>query len=403
MEIKKTLIGTAVNPTISGGVNLYEHIHFPNDWSKSVSFTAWDIGKDFDMKILEGKINSRCAFAIEFGLAGPNWAGRMFVEGSADENEIRLDVMEDDFKAGMLLGVAISPQFAFNLQTYSWHFRKWHWPKKEWSTLCDFSIDMSFDLVGFLYNQIVKPWLIDGVKDLEDEIPLAFIHLLVDCIPSANPNLIASNNGIIDYVDADELVPSWLWQGMVMAPDLSFQWDLIELAVALAETIALIPPVIEFGEAAAIVDSETKWIRPKITSGPMVGVVLNVHLKMSGITAFVVDNGTTTATVTTKNIRRDGVSIVADIDTGGEHIESITDVGVEFTHRAGITFEVGWHTGLFWLKILGYDFKGTRSATDLLDIAEVPVSEQYRYRLNNTIGNTSNASEKVLLDSWIFN
>ncbi|RJP83091.1 MAG: hypothetical protein C4522_01655 [Desulfobacteraceae bacterium] len=399
MDIHKTLIGTAVNPTISGGVNLYEYLHFPNDWSKSVSITAWDVGSDFDIKVLEGKINTRAAFAIDFGLAGPNWAGRMFVEGSASADEIRLDVLEDDFKAGMLLGIGFNPQLALNLQAYTWQFRKWHWPQKEWNTICNFSIDKTFDLVGFLYNQIIKPWLIDGIKDLEDEIPLAFIHLLVDLIPSASPNLIANNNNIIDYVAADGADAGWTWQGLVMSPDLNFQWDLIEMAVALAETIALIPPVTEFGEAAAVVDSTTKWLRPKVTSGPVVGVVLNVHLKISGITAFVDD----TATVTTKNIRTDGVSVVADIDTGSEHIESINRIGVEFTHRAGITFEVGWHTGLFWLKILGYDFKKMYNATDLIDIAEIPISEQYRYRLTNTLGNTSAAAEKVLLKSWIFN
>lgn len=399
MHINKTLIGTAVNPTISGGVNLYEYLHFPNDWSESVSITAWDVGRDFDIKILEGKINTRAAFAIEFGLAGPNWAGRMFVEGSASADEIRLDVQEDDFKAGMLLGIGFNPQLALNLQAYTWHYRKWHWPKKEWNTICNFSVDSTFDLVGFLYNQIIKPWLIDGIKDLEDEIPLAFIHLLVDLIPSASPNLIASNNNIIDHVAADGADADWAWQGLVMSPDLNFQWDLIEMAVALAETLALIPPVTEFGEAAAVLDSSTKWLRPKVTSGPVVGVVLNVHLKISGITAFVDD----TATVTTTNIRTDGLSVVADIDTGGEHIESINRLGVEFTHRAGITFEVGWHTGLFWLKILGYDFKKMYNATDLIDIAEIPISEQYRYRLTNTLGNTSAASEKVLLKSWIFN
>lgn len=399
MNIDKTLIGTAQVPTITGGVNLYEHVHFPNNWSKKYSLSFWDTSKNFDIKVLEGKISTRAAVAFEYGLAGPNWAGRMLVEGTATDKEIRLDIEEDDFKAGMLLGVSLSPQFALNLQTYTWNPSFWHPFRKKWSTLINCSVDSTFDLIGFLYNQIVKPWIIDGIKDLEDEIPLAFIHLLVDCIPSASSSMVASNNNIIEHVSPDGPDASWSWQGLVMSPDMNFEWDLIEMSVALAETIALIPPATEFGEAAAVIDSATKWYRPKVTSGPVVGVVLNVHLKISGITAFVDD----TATVTTTNIRRDGVSVVADVDSGAEHVEDINRVGVEFTHRAGITFEVGWHTGFFWFKIIGYDFKKMYRATDFIDIAEVPVSEQYRYRLSNDVGNTTDGSDKDLLKSWIFN
>lgn len=412
MDISKTLIGTADVPTISGGVNLYQYVHFPDDWSDRVAFTAWDAGTDFDIKILEGKIASRAAFAIEYGLAGPAWGGRMFVEGTATASEIRLDVQEDDFKAGMLLGVAFSPQLALNIQSYTITPNpSWRHPfrfKTEWHNVCDISIDESFDLVGFLYNQIVKPWLIDGIKDLEDEIPLAVLNLLVNLFSfGASPNLIASNNGITDHVDdtplVDLAVVDWAWEGLVMSPDLKIEWDLVDVAVSLGETVGLIPPLTAFGEAITIIDKLTKWLRPKVTSGPVVGIELNVHLKISGLTAYVDDaNGNPTATVTTKNVRGEGSSIVADIDSGGEHIDAINRLGVEFVHRAGVTFEVGWHTGISWLKIFSHDFIKTMDPTDLINVAEIPISEQYLYRLSSPIGNTSNASEKVLVDSWIF-
>lgn len=405
MKIDRTLIGTAANPTISGGVNLYEHVRFPDNWSASTSFTAWDTGSGFDITILEGNIRTRAAIALEWGLAGPNWGGRMFVDGTVSDKEIRLEVREDDFKAGMLLGVAFSPQFALDIQVYTWHYRKWHWPSKQWSTLIDYSLDESFDLVGFLYNQIVKPWLIDGVKDLEDEIPLAFINLLVNLLSSdATPNLIASNNGIIDYVAPDGSVLSQAWDGLVMSPDLRFQWDLVDVAVSLGEVVGLVPPLTAFGEAVEVIDKLTKWCRPKVTSGPVVGVVLNVHLKISGITAFVVDgNGNTTAEVKTKNVRKDGIYMVADVDSGGDQAESVNRLGVEFTHKAGITFEAGWHTGLSWLKIFGHDFVKVFNPTDLISVAEIPVSEQYQYRLSNNVGDTTHANEKTLLKSSIFN
>lgn len=408
MDIARTLIGTDANPTISGGIDLYQKLHFPDDWSWHGSVTAWNVGDSFDIKafgvhILEGKLNTRAALALELGVAGPAWAGRLYAEGSASQDELRLSIIQDDFKAGVLLGAAISPQFSFCLQAYTWHQKHWYSrPHKQWRTLCDFEIDLSFDLVGFIYNQIIKPWLIDGIKDLESDIPVAVLKLLADLIPSANANLIASNSGIMNHVAADSGILDWDWAGLELSPDVQLQWDLIELAAALAETIALIPPVTEFGAAAAEVDGITKHLRPTISSGPVVGIMLTVHLKISGLTAFVTGD-TETPSITTENIRADGEYLVGDIPDSNTHdVETISHLGIHFTHRASVSLELGWHVGIYWLKILGYDFIKTFNPAALLGVPDLPVSEQYRYRLSNKVGDTDSAAKTTLLDTWIF-
>jgi len=407
-DIQRTLIGTAEVPTISGGVPLSDTFHFPPEWSAQKSFTAWDVGRSFDITILEGKIATRAGTAIEYGLAGPNWAGSMYVEGNISDTQIRVDVTEDDFKAGLMLGVGVTLQFVFDLQTYTWvkdgsYWHPFRW-KKSWKNVAEIDIDTTFDLIGVIYNQIIKPWLIDGIKDIEDEIPLAILNLIVDLLKEmlaadGSPSLIASNHGIMDHV-ADSSVIGWNWDGLLMEPDLKIEWNLVDITVALAETVALIPPLTAFGEAIDVLDKVTKLIRPKFKSGPIVGIVLNVHLKISGLSALVLVNGEN-LDINGSNVRGLGAELVSDIDIDSSKIEDVVNVQVDFTHRCGITLETGWHWGLSWLKIFSKDFIKHVRLNELLSILELPASEQYEYKLTNTNGTINDGADVELVDSWI--
>lgn len=408
-DIQRTLIGTAEVPTISGGVPLSDTFHFPADWSRAESFTAWDVGKTFDIIILEGKIASRAGAAIEFGLAGPNWAGSMYVEGDISDTQICVDVSEDDFKAGIMFGVAVTLQFVLDIQTYTIHANpSWRHPfrtKKEWTSVAEIDIDSSFDLIGVIYNQIIKPWLIDGVKDIEDEIPLAILNLIVDLLKEmlaadGSPSLIASNHGIMDHV-ADSSIIGWNWDGLLMQPDLKIEWNLVDITVALAETIGLIPPFTAFGEAVEVLDKVTKYIRPKFQSGPMIGVVLVVHLKISGLSARVDFYDAGEKEIAGNNVRASGAELIADIDIDSSQVRDVTNVQVDFTHRCGITLETGWHFGISFVKIFSKDFIKRFRLNEFLSILELPVSEQYDYKLTNHEGNASDGASIKLVDSWI--
>ncbi len=399
-SIPRTLIGTNKIPTMTHGVPIIEGFHFPADWSARFAATLWDTSGKFNIKILEGKVASRAALNIEAGLAGPNWAGRMEVEGTASEETIRLDVLMDDFKAGILMGLNINPQFALQIQAYTFveHHRWWPpklWFTKSWRNLVDIEQDSNFQLIPFcfMFAKLVELY----AEDLAEIVPL--VQDLLVFLPSAAPNMIDSASGITDYVsDPDDLL-DWLWTGMTMSPDIQMEWDLVEIAIAVGETAALIPPVTAAGETLTLIEKVTKWLRPEVGSGPVLGIVINVHLKISGLTGY--SGGTTPGTISTSNIRAEGAVIVADVASGAQHVPDLDRLGVNFTHRAAISFEFGWHTKLSWLKVLSHDFvKLYQSSAFGL---EIPVSEQYKYELSNDIGSTEDSGIKInLVDKWVF-
>ncbi len=399
-SIPKTLVGTNNIPTMTHGVPIIEGFHFPADWSTRFAATFWDTSGKFNISILEGKVASRAALNIEAGLAGPNWAGRMEVEGSASEETVRLDVLMDDFKAGMLIGLNINPQFALQVQAYTWVEHHQYWPPKLWFTkswrnLVNIEQDSNFQLIPFcfMFGKLVEQY----GKDLAALIPLVQDFLMF--LPSADANMIDSASGITDYVSDTGDFLDWIWKGLTMSPDIQMEWDLIEIAIAVGETAALIPPVTAAGETLTLIEKVTKWLRPEVGSGPVLGVVINVHLKISGLTGY--SSGTTPGTITTSNIRTEGSVIVADVASGAEHIPNLDRLGVNFTHRAGISFEFGWHSKISWLKILSHDFVKLYQPSALG--LEIPISEQYKYELSNNIGSTNDSGIKItLVDKWVF-
>ena len=399
-SIPKTLIGTNAIPTMTNGVPVIKGFNFPSGWSTRLAKSFWDTSGEFDLKILEGKVASRAAVQFEVGLAGPNWAGRMEVEGSVSAESMRLDVLLDDFKAGMLVGLDINPQFSLQIQAYTWveqHHFGWHpkiWFTKSWYDVLNIEQDSSFQLIPFcfLFAKAVE----SDVKDLSEILPV--VQVIIASLPSSDSNMIQSASGISSYVSDPTSITDWVWEGLTMSPDIKFEWDLIEMAVAVAETAALIPPVTAAGEAVTLTEKLTKWLRPKLGSGPVLGIVIDVHLKISGLTGY--GNSANPGTLTTKNIRTEGAVIVADVDTGSDLAPNLHRVGVNFTHRAAISFEFGWHTSISWLKILSHDFQVTFHPNDLG--LEIPISEQYRYELSNEIGRTDDSGIEITLVETFF-
>jgi len=396
-DIPKTLIGTNNVPTITNGVPLYEHFHFPDGWSTHFDSQWWDTREKWDAHILEGKLASRFAWNLEFGLAGPDWAGRMEVEGTASKDTFRLDILNDAFRGGILLGANFNIQFGLQLQSYRYveHHQVWPpkmWFTKEWKDLFHHETDFNFDLLKGLFE------LASFAHSIGKIIP--FIRKILVFVPSAKPNLIAGNSGIKDYIEDPGDILSWVWEGLTLSPDLQMEWDLIEIAESLGTDAAdAFPPI---GTVAELLQTVAKiafgWLMPKLATGPVVGVAMEVHLKISGLTGYTANGDT----ITTENIRGEGASLVADIKDGAQHVSNIDALGVDFTHRAGISFELGWHTKISWLKVFSKDVVKKKQASDFG--MEIPVSEQYRYELKNKVGSTSDEShiDITMEDSWVF-
>lgn len=395
-DIAKTLIGTNNVPTITNGVPLYENLHFPSGWSKHFDSVWWDTTtehsiqvENFKLKILDGRFSTRFACNAEFGLAGPSWAGRMEVEGTATKNHIQLDILEDDFKAGMLIGANFNIQFTLQAQAYNpipFH--------RGWFDVVNIEKDSNTDLVQLLFS------LANFLKAAGKLIP--GVEKILVLIPSANLNLIANNSGIHSYVSDPDAFLDWLWIGLTMSPDLQLEWDLISIIETLAVTAADVTPLAPFSELVSEALAVSSWLIPTLASGPVVGAAFEVHLKISGLTGYTEATGSLEAHPT-RNLNSTGSVMHADfIDTSSD--KQIDYIGVNFTHRASISLELGWHTSLYWFKIIGHDFVKTWQASDFLGIGEVPVSEQYKYELLNKTGKTTDESgiKITLKDSWVF-
>ncbi len=396
-SIPRTLVGTNTVPNITHGVPLSTVFHFPEGAAYQLGGRLFDTVGKYDLKILEGKAAAYSALNLEVGLAGPNWAGRLEVEGSANEDQIHADLLLDDIKAGILIGAIINPILRLQIQAYTVTEHHRYWPPKLWFTRTwrdVFNIDQDIELepITWAYK------LIPLVKTIGGFIP--FLNVLAAFIPTGEPKLVDAKSGIVDYVSDPDSVLDWAWEGMLLEPQYQAEWDLIELARALAGTIALIPPVTAGAEAVSLLERVTSWLRPSLGTGPVMGILLQSHLKISGLSGYY--GAAREHEITTHKLRTEGSVIVGDIVAGAEHVGEMTGIGLNFTQRASLNFSFGWHIKVSWLKILSYDLVETWSGSDFH--LEIPVSEQYRYALANELGNLSD-DDKLdikLLDSWFF-
>jgi hypothetical protein len=399
MKIDRTLIGTNNVPTITNGVPLYKDVHFPMGWSTNFAKTWWDTGKNFHIMILHGKVRTRFAGNIELGLAGPEWAGRMEVYGSSDKKQIKLNIQEDDFRTGMLIGVNFNFQFALELQTYtlkphvSWrhgvHFTK------EWKTLANIEKDMNFGLLDTIV------WVASKVKSALENIP--YLKDVLTFIPQASLTMVANGKGIVEHIDKPDSKLDWIWEGLVMSPNVKIKWDLAEviemIVITVGEATPLDPIIAVLDEFSTLTGSRGIGLKPSLVTGPVFEAEFGTHLKISDLVGY--SKG---SVVKTKNLRAEGSYLVGDIKSGEDKAESIDELGISITHRASIDFGAGWFMTISWLKIINLTKVKIFDLKDLIGI-DIPASEQYKYELKNRIGNVKNESdiEIIFEDSWVFN
>lgn len=396
-DIRKTKIGTGETANIADdkAIPIYEGFHFPKGWSKAVDLDFFNNTKNFTLSILHGKVSTDTQLSIGFGLAGPSWAGTMDVDGSLDGKSLQLNIYNDNFVSGMLMGAAIS--FAFNLQiqyqreTFEFEWRHpfdAHW-KMAWHDLIRMSPQAEFDLLTALYN-LVK--LVVGIGKF-----IPGISKILKVLPDIDlPIPRTYNQGIAEHVSSSVLFPG----GLEFPTQIEGTWDLItiiELVGASAVEVAQpeVSPIVEiYLKLQKVLKT---FVTPAFETGPVIGFKFITYLRITGVNAYWGDDK-----YEASNVKELGEGLVGDLSDSAP--DSAPDkLGIEFDHRPAVDFTLGWYGKLSWLKIFAIGDQKEVSAGDLWSGFTTPIGQAYTYEIRNDEGSTS--TDKVVVekvDAWIF-
>jgi len=255
--------------------------------------------------------------------------------------------------------------------------------------------DMNFGLLDTIV------WVASKVKSALENIP--YLKDVLTFIPQASLTMVANGKGIVEHIDKPDSKLDWIWEGLVMSPNVKIKWDLAEviemIVITVGEATPLDPIIAVLDEFSTLTGSRGLGLKPSLVTGPVFEAEFGTHLKISDLVGY--SKG---SVVKTKNLRAEGSYLVGDIKSGEDKAESIDELGISITHRASIDFGAGWFMTISWLKIINLTKVKIFDLKDLIGI-DIPASEQYKYELKNRIGNVKNESdiEIIFEDSWVFN
>ncbi len=399
-HIENTRIGTGETANIAddNAIPIYEYFHFPKNWSKGFDFNFFDLNKDVTISILHGRVSTDAQLSLGFGLAGPNWAGAMDVEGNVTDDTLLLDITNDQFVAGMLVGadasLTLNLAFQFERETFEFDWRhpfSSHWTYA-WHDLARVNTVFQFDLLTTLVNIAVV-----GVKIVKALLKLIpGLSKIIKLLPDVTlPAPRSFNSGISDHVSSS----SFFTGGLDFPTSLEASFNLIDIAEVLGKTGVEVvqPELIPAIEIETKMETLAKWIKPTVGTGPIFGLNFTTFLRISGINAYW---GTEKHKLT--DVHTVGAEIEAKLPA--EAPQSAPDgLGIEFDHRPAIDFTIGWYVSLTWLKIFSVQPEKRRHPSDFSDAFTVPAGDAYTYEVRNNVGSTSADDIVVtMVEDWIF-
>ena len=384
-DIAKTKIGTGETANIAddNAVPIYKNFHFPKDWSKAFDFDFFNTESDVSISILHGKITTDAQLSVGLGLAGPNWAGTMEVEGSVDGDSMQLDVTTDNFVSGMLIGAAID--FTFNLgiqlRRETFHF-EWGLPpsaqwKMAWHDLFRETSVTQVDMLTMMFN------LAKSVVSLGKYVP--GLSKVLKVLPDIDLPIPRSyNQGIANHISSHP----WFTGGLDFPTELEATWDLVQIAEAVGGTAIEVaqPETTPLVELTSKLNKVLKgFIKPSVETGPVFGCKFITFLRISGINA---SWGSTTYELT--DVGQLGSGILAGLPAAAQSETTPPDrLGVRFDHRPAVEFDLGWYVKVSWLKIFSYQKQEEIGAGDIWSGFTTPIGLAYTYDLSNAQGTTT--------------
>ncbi len=398
-HIDNTKIGTGETANIadSKAIPIYEYFHFPENWSKAFDFDLLKMNKDVEISILHGKVSTDAQLSLGLGLAGPNWAGTMDVEGDVKDKTLLLDITNDQFVAGMLIGadasLTLNLAFQYKRETFEFDWRhpfSSHWTYA-WHDLLRINKVMQFDLLNALATIAV-----DGVKIVVTLLKLVpGLGKIAKLMPDVTyPNPRTFNSGISSHVSNNFLFSG----GLDFPTTLEASFNLIDIIEVLGKTGVEVvqPELIPIVEVETKLEKLMKWIKPSFSTGPIFGWNFTTYLRISGINAYWGEDKQSLSDITTV-----GSEIKASLSDAAP--ENAPDsIGIEFDHRPTIDNTLGWWIELTWLKIFSVQREVRISPGDISADFAVPAGNAYTYEIRNNVG--SQSSDDVVVTrvaDWI--
>ena len=401
-QIETTKIGTGDTANIADekAIPLYKYLHFPKGWAKALDFDLLDLNKDVNISILHGRVSAAVQLSLGFGLAGPNWAGTMDVQGEVNDNTMQVDITNDQFVAGMLVGAdanfTMSMGFQFQRETFEFDWRhpfSSHWTYA-WHEL--FRIDMDpqqFDLLMFLVN--LQKVSLEVEKKIIGLVPgLGDIAAIIPDVTLPEPQ--SFNHGIASHVSSLPVFPG----GLAFPTTLEVQIPLLEIIELLGKAgIAVVQPELAPAiEVESRLEKLAKWVKPNVSTGPILGLNFTTYLRISGINAYW---GGTQYQAT--DVHSLGAEIEATLPADAPADTPPDQLGIEFDHRPTIDLTVGWYVCLTWLKIFSVQPESRVRPSDLSPAFTIPAGLAYTHEIRNDVGSKSTNGVVVTLigDGWV--
>lgn len=382
LAIRKTLLATSDPITIGDGIPLFPEIGMI-DLGYSVGANLWD----GTIHASGFTIGTRASITLEGGVLGPSYGGRMMVDGGTiDGDTMALTILDDEYVAGMVIGVVGRAELHVDIRTRWGHFVRhgWHvhW-ETYWKTWVNKTAGKEFDLIPLLVNLTV--WVaskIPALKKITAFIPRGLLDGLRDR-KAGGEGLMAGEGAA------------------TMTPHIVGRLDLVQIGKVLAKTAPEVvqPEVAPAVEFASEVDDLSKEIKPVVKSGPIFGVDFPVTVSMKRLVAVGSDG--TRARFADLEYGPDVADVSGTLVPGDVVPGDIDRVGAELTHATGLDFTLGWFASIKWSKL----FKKSKSTQmELLSefgIDPTFLSTEYGYRYENADGATGDGGVSVhYLGEW---
>lgn len=362
-SIPRTLVATTDPVAIRGGIPLSRDIGNLDKFGFSKGVTL------FDKEIHAGvfKVSSRAAFELEAGLAGPNHAFRMDLEGAYDPNEDRLTlhVSQDEFESGMIIGAVVSGELSLQV-SHQWvrHVGHWYQPRYEryWKDALNKLWRKDFDLLPILAGIVLQIGSsIPGLNKIVAFIPRDVLDGMRD-----HKNDIMGSGGSV-----------------TLSPHIVGVLDLVQVAEALGGTAVEVvqpelTPVVEYAEEIEKVEED---VGPTVKAGPIFGVQFPTHVQLTGLTASQ-GGGEPVAFGTVDYVGEE----LRGTDPTGAFPADPDRVGVHVTHRNGIDITIGWTTKVTYKKLFNEGRSVKVNCLEEVGIDPTADSTEFTYRVDNRVG-----------------
>ncbi|MBD3177089.1 MAG: hypothetical protein GF320_18085 [Armatimonadia bacterium] len=353
-NIPSTLIGTSDPPNLAEGIALFPG-HSVNLASATPSATLWNVNP----QILAWRIHSLARVYLTAGIGGPAYAWRLRAEGSTSGNQMALNISEDEYQAGILMGMQLNFNFVTSIEQWCihWVWDGWHSHfEGQWRNIFSSSATLSLDLITLLITVVVK--LIEG-SEMDDPETTRLFKDMSKYFPSTT----RKTYGLMD--DTSGLVRKG--GSLTLHPTLHLDINLLGLFTGEEEMEELEGMASAFAKACG-----------HIQAGPSIGLSLPTTI---GMTKLKADNDEYT------NLSFSGSTVTG---TGPDADSTVNEVGIELSHEPGFDITAGFFAGFSILKIFAYTYHWQIGLLGLLGIA--PTAGPYYNTRESSVGATSISS-----------